>query len=75
VSLADSHCLREKVILTTWSLLDIDALRASTTKQGGIVRQLKKDGAAQETVTAAVVKLKALKVQLEEMTKAEETVG
>ena len=32
--------------------IDIDQLRASVTKQGGIVRQLKKDGASQEEVTA-----------------------
>ena len=32
--------------------IDIDQLRANVTKQGGIVRQLKKDGASQEEVTA-----------------------
>ena len=32
--------------------IDIDELRASVVKQGGLVRQLKKDGAAQEEVTA-----------------------
>jgi len=32
--------------------IDIDGLRASVAKQGGIVRQLKKDGAPQEEVTA-----------------------
>ena len=32
--------------------VDIDGLRASVAKQGGIVRQLKKDGAPQEEVTA-----------------------
>ena len=31
--------------------VDIDGLRASVVKQGGIVRQLKKDGASQEEVT------------------------
>ena len=35
--------------------IDIDALRASVVKQGGIVRQLKKDGAPQEEVTAGKV--------------------
>ena len=32
--------------------IDIDQLRANVAKQGGIVRQLKKDGASQEEVTA-----------------------
>ena len=32
--------------------IDLDGLRASVVKQGGIVRQLKKDGATQEEVTA-----------------------
>ena len=32
--------------------IDLDGLRASVVKQGGIVRQLKKDGATQEAVTA-----------------------
>ena len=32
--------------------IDLDQLRASVTKQGGIVRQLKKDGASPEEVTA-----------------------
>ena len=34
--------------------IDIDGLRASVAKQGGIVRQLKKDGAPQEEVTAGM---------------------
>ena len=31
--------------------VDLDGLRASVVKQGGLVRQLKKDGASQEEVT------------------------
>ena len=34
--------------------IDIDQLRVNVTKQGGIVRQLKKDGAPQEEVTAGI---------------------
>ena len=52
--------------------MDTDGLRAAVTRQGNMVRQLKKDGAAQEQVTAEVVKLKALKKQLEEAVAAEE---
>lgn len=39
----------------TMETIDIDQLRASVTKQGGIVRQLKKDGASQEEVTAGTL--------------------
>jgi hypothetical protein len=60
--------------MTTRALVDLDGLRAAMTKQGGEVRQLKKDGAAQEVVTEAVKKLKVLKAQLEERTKAEDEV-
>ena len=35
--------------------IDLDGLRASVVKQGGIVRQLKKDGASQEEVTAGML--------------------
>ena len=45
--------------------LDLDALRAAVTKQGGLVRQLKKDGAPQEEVTSAVELLTAMRKQLE----------
>ena len=38
----------------TMEPIDIDQLRANVTKQGGIVRQLKKDGAPQEEVTAGI---------------------
>ena len=37
---------------STQNIVDIDGLRASVVKQGGLVRQLKKDGASQEEVTA-----------------------
>ena len=35
-------------------IMNTDELRASVVKQGGLVRQLKKDGAAQEEVTAGM---------------------
>ena len=35
-------------------IMNTDELRASVSKQGGLVRQLKKDGAAQEEVTAGM---------------------
>ena len=38
----------------TMEPIDIDQLRVNVTKQGGIVRQLKKDGAPQEEVTAGI---------------------
>ena len=44
--------------------VDLDALRANVTRQGAVVRQMKKDGAAQEVLTAAVVLLKDLKMRL-----------
>ena len=44
--------------------VDVDALRAKATMQGSKVRQLKKDGATSEEITAAVDELKALKLQL-----------
>jgi glycyl-tRNA synthetase len=50
-------------------MADVDALRAQATTQGGLVRKMKKEGAPQAEITAAVEKLKALKVQLEAATK------
>ena len=44
--------------------VDLDALRANVTRQGAAVRQMKKDGAAQEVLSAAVVLLKDLKTRL-----------
>lgn len=35
--------------------IDLDQLRAAVTKQGGVVRQLKKDGASSEEVTAGLI--------------------
>ena len=35
-------------------IMNTDELRASVVKQGGLVRQLKKAGAAQEEVTAGM---------------------
>jgi glycyl-tRNA synthetase len=52
--------------------LDLDGLRAQVTRQGGLVRTLKKEGAAQEEVTAAVNLLKQFKVQLEAAVSASE---
>lgn len=43
----------------------IDALAAQVTKQGSVVRQLKKDGAASEDIAEAVTLLKKLKVDAE----------
>lgn len=43
----------------------IDALTAQVTKQGSVVRQLKKDGAASEDIAEAVTLLKKLKVDAE----------
>ncbi|DAZ99025.1 TPA: hypothetical protein N0F65_010911 [Lagenidium giganteum] len=45
--------------------VDVDALRASVTRQGALVRELKQNGAAAEDVKKAVDQLKALKIQLE----------
>lgn len=45
--------------------VDIDALRASVTRQGALVRELKQNGGAAEDVKAAVDTLKVLKQQLD----------
>lgn len=39
----------------TMETIDLDQLRAAVTKQGGVVRQLKKDGASSEEVTAGLI--------------------
>ena len=44
---------------------DIDAFSATITKQGSLVRQLKKDGAEPIIIKAEVDKLKEMKAQLE----------
>lgn len=46
-------------------VVDLDALRASVTRQGALVRELKQNGAPAEQVKAAVDTLKRLKVQFE----------
>lgn len=45
--------------------VDIDALRATVTRQGALVRELKQSGAAADAVKAAVDQLKTLKAQLD----------
>ncbi|TMW57244.1 hypothetical protein Poli38472_003169 [Pythium oligandrum] len=45
--------------------VDLDALRASVTRQGALVRGLKQNGGAAEDIKAAVDELKKLKVQLD----------
>jgi glycyl-tRNA synthetase len=45
--------------------VNVDALRASVTRQGALVRELKQTGAPAENVKAAVDVLKKLKAQLE----------
>ncbi|CAM9632713.1 unnamed protein product [Choristocarpus tenellus] len=44
--------------------MDLDRLAASVTKQGGVVRQMKKDGADGEAIKAEVARLVALKAEL-----------
>lgn len=51
---------------------DADALAASVTKQGSLVRQLKKDGAAPTDVAAAVEELQRLKIASAAAREAEE---
>jgi len=53
--------------------MDIDALNAQVTKQGSVVRQLKKDGASSDEVAAAVDKLQQLKISVEELRKKTES--
>jgi glycyl-tRNA synthetase len=43
----------------------VDSMRAAVTKQGGVVRQMKKDGAGQQEITAEVTKLKTMKAELD----------
>jgi len=45
--------------------VDIDALSAEITKQGSLVRQLKKDGSSSEEIALAITKLKDLKLSYE----------
>lgn len=49
---------------------ELDALNAQVTKQGSLVRQLKKDGAEADKIQAMVKQLQELKIKAEEITKA-----
>lgn len=51
---------------TSAAPVDIDGLRATVTRQGALVRELKQSGAAADAVKAAVDQLKALKIQLDQ---------
>lgn len=46
-------------------MVDIDALQASVTRQGALVRELKQSGSDAEALTEAITTLKALKLELE----------
>jgi len=47
--------------------MDVDGYQAQVTKQGSLVRQLKKDGAEPDKVRSEVDKLKAMKSELEKL--------
>jgi hypothetical protein len=55
--------------------MDVDALSARVTKQGSLVRQLKKDGASSDAVAEALAKLQELKISVEEARKATDSGG
>jgi glycyl-tRNA synthetase len=48
---------------------EVDALSAQVTKQGTVVRQLKKDGASADAIAEAVEQLQHLKIQVETIRK------
>lgn len=48
---------------------DIDSLNAQITKQGGVVRTLKKDGASADAIAEAVAALQQLKISADTMQK------
>lgn len=52
------------------SSIDLDGLRAAVTKQAGLVRQLKADGAAAASIQAAVTELQALRKALDDASAA-----
>ena len=52
--------------------LDLDALRAQVTKQAGLVRSLKAEGAGQEAIMKAVADLQVLRDQLEKQSEGED---
>ena len=54
------------------TIIDVDALAAAVTKQGAVVKQLKKDGAKGDVLEPEVAKLVALRAQLDTARKAEE---
>jgi hypothetical protein len=56
-------------------VVDLDALRAKVASQGGLVRQLKKDGADGALVQAAVAELKALRAKLDTLSANEADVN
>jgi glycyl-tRNA synthetase len=52
---------------------DLDALNAKITKQGSLVRQLKKDGASPEVIAQAVELLQQLKIRQTELAATQES--
>lgn len=46
---------------------DIDSLNAQITKQGAMIRTLKKEGAAADSINEAVVELQKLKIHADEL--------
>lgn len=52
--------------------VDVDALAAAVTKQGAVVKQLKKDGAGAEALEPEVAKLVQLRAELEAARKAQD---
>jgi len=50
----------------TSQILDLDALRAAVASQGGLVRQLKKDGAEQAVLAEAIAKLTSMRKEFDE---------
>lgn len=54
---------------------DLDGLRAAVTAQGGLVRQLKKDGAEPAALAAAVAQLTALRAQFDALAAAAAAAG
>eukprot|EP00924_Labyrinthula_sp_SR-Ha-C_P016535 maker-scaffold_6-snap-gene-6.10-mRNA-1 protein AED:0.02 eAED:0.02 QI:28/1/1/1/1/1/4/55/725 len=51
--------------IMTQDPIDIEGLRAEVTKQGSVVREMKKSGANAETLTPEIEKLKNLKISLQ----------
>lgn len=57
---------------TTDVAVDVDALAAAVTKQGGVVKTLKKEGAKPEVLEPEIAKLVALRAELDVARKAAE---